>query len=61
MSKEEKNRALPEWHLFKAIVRILRHSRAGGNPAVFAGILDSRLRGNDGMLSFCGISSELIE
>ena len=38
-----------------AIVRIFRHSRASGNPGgLQKNPLDSRLRGNDGMLSFYG-------
>jgi hypothetical protein len=39
-----------KWHLLKAIVRIFRHSHAGGNPGGSQKKpLDSRLRGNDVM------------
>jgi hypothetical protein len=49
----KKTRVREEWHLLKGTSQSIhclcptRHSRAGGNPVVFSGLLDSRLRGND--------------
>ena len=38
----------------------LCHSRVSGNPVAFAGFLDSRLRGNDGIYSLSKCHSGLI-